>query len=272
MAVTLHRRHAPVLRRLFGPYFSAPGDDAHQFVSGLALSEAAQRRDGLLNAAAWPVEDILEDDDPFLAAQRMVRARSLNANDLKRMAASPRLLAHSLRTWARRDRPFHYKVGAIGFYIASEQRPDPDSRVTLTDRRDRLGLPILRTNWRIGAQDRATQAALARTIASEFQRLGLPEARPADWVLHGRHDEARLADGCHPTGTTRMSADPATGVVDPDGQVHGVNGLYVAGSSVFPTAGHANPTLMIVAMAARLGEHLKARLQATRATGAAGTA
>ena len=49
-------------------------------------------------------------------------------------------------------------------------------------------------------------------------------------------------------------------MVDSNGQVHGVSGLYVAGASVFPIAGYANPTMMIVALAIRLGDHLKNRL------------
>jgi choline dehydrogenase-like flavoprotein len=60
-------------------------------------------------------------------------------------------------------------------------------------------------------------------------------------------------------GTTRMSANPADGVVDPNCRVHGLANLYVAGSSVFPTAGFMNPTLTIVALAVRMAEHLKSR-------------
>ena len=56
-----------------------------------------------------------------------------------------------------------------------------------------------------------------------------------------------------------MSDDPRRGVVDRDGRVHGVDNLYVAGSSVFPCAGHANPTLTVVALALRLAEHLGER-------------
>ena len=54
-----------------------------------------------------------------------------------------------------------------------------------------------------------------------------------------------------------MHRDPALGVVDEDCRVHGVANLYVAGSSVFPTAGAANPTLTITALALRLADHLK---------------
>jgi choline dehydrogenase-like flavoprotein len=66
-----------------------------------------------------------------------------------------------------------------------------------------------------------------------------------------------FVDVFHPTGTTRMSSNPKTGVVDENCQVYGVDNVYIAGSSVFPTSGHANPTLMIVAMSgARLASAL----------------
>ena len=60
-------------------------------------------------------------------------------------------------------------------------------------------------------------------------------------------------------GTTRMSSDPATGVVDADCRVHGYHNLFVAGSSVFTTGGWANPTLTILALTDRLGDHLLSR-------------
>jgi choline dehydrogenase-like flavoprotein len=63
--------------------------------------------------------------------------------------------------------------------------------------------------------------------------------------------------GNHHMGTTRMSADPKTGVVDPNSQVFGVSNLYVAGSSVFPTYGASNPTMNLVALTLRLANHLK---------------
>jgi choline dehydrogenase-like flavoprotein len=54
-----------------------------------------------------------------------------------------------------------------------------------------------------------------------------------------------------------MHVDPRHGVVDADGLVHGLKNLYVAGSSLFPTAGAANPTFTLVALALRLADRLK---------------
>ena len=72
---------------------------------------------------------------------------------------------------------------------------------------------------------------------------------------------AAVLDGArgshHHMGTTRMHEDPKRGVVDPDCRVHGIENLFVAGSSVFPTCGHANPTLTIVALTLRLADHIR---------------
>jgi choline dehydrogenase-like flavoprotein len=66
----------------------------------------------------------------------------------------------------------------------------------------------------------------------------------------------------HTLGTTRMAQSPAFGVVDANCQVHGVKGLFIAGSSTFPTSGHANPVLMIVSLAIRLSDAIKTELAA----------
>jgi choline dehydrogenase-like flavoprotein len=57
-----------------------------------------------------------------------------------------------------------------------------------------------------------------------------------------------------------MSNDPRFGVVNSKCQVHGVGGLYIAGASVFPTSGHANPTLMLVSLAIRIADQIKTDL------------
>jgi nucleoside-diphosphate-sugar epimerase len=146
-----------------------------------------------------------------------------------------------------------------------EQRPDPDSRVTLSDARDRFGMRLPRIDWRVHEDEPRSMRRMAELLAEALPRMGFPTPVLADWVCEGADFPADFVDVAHPTGTTRMSDDPAAGVVDADGRVHGIEGLYVAGSSVFPTAGHCNPTQMIVALAVRLADHLKARTAATSA-------
>jgi choline dehydrogenase-like flavoprotein len=77
------------------------------------------------------------------------------------------------------------------------------------------------------------------------------------WIAEDRPQDGVIIDMGHTAGTTRMSDDPKLGVVNSNCRVHGVAGLYVAGASVFPTIGHANPTLMIVALAIRLADRIK---------------
>jgi choline dehydrogenase-like flavoprotein len=97
-----------------------------------------------------------------------------------------------------------------------------------------------------------------RSLAMEVGALGL--GRMTLEVEDDGYWPAPVAGGNHHMGTTRMHEDPRRGVVDRNGRVHGVANLYVAGSSVFPTAGASNPTLTIVALTLRLAAHLRARM------------
>ncbi|MHA1571587.1 MAG: FAD-dependent oxidoreductase [Alphaproteobacteria bacterium] len=145
--------------------------------------------------------------------------------------------------------------------IRSEQVPNPDSRVMLAKDLDALGLRRTLLDWRMGDQDRRTMEVMGRTLGEEFGRLGMGRVRLEDWLLAndgGWTNE--VIESSHHMGTTRMASDPSQGVVDEDCRVHGVENLYVAGSSVFPTGGHVNPTLTIVALALRLADTIKGKL------------
>jgi choline dehydrogenase-like flavoprotein len=134
-----------------------------------------------------------------------------------------------------------------------EQPPTPDSRVTLSNERDALGVQRLRLDWRIGSEVGASIMRMQRLLAEGVARTGLGRVEPGE-------GEPAYTDASHHMGTTRMSVDPRHGVVDVNCKVHGVNNLYMAGSSVFPCAGHANPTLTIVALSLRLARHLAPHL------------
>lgn len=255
-------------RDLFGPHVLDNERGRHDFIFGYSLSPERQQAEQLLNTAAWPYEEY-SPSDPFAAMTRLARGpRDHVLRDAVAAVSDPALLLKAIRSRRMRQR-IRRKVDRIGFLVTSEQVPDPDSRVQLSGIKDRLGLPISRVDWRVHEAEARSQAALAQSIRSEFARLGLPVIRIADWVRDGNWKGAKFVDGCHPIATTRMSVRPEDGVVDENCQVHGVSGLYVAGSSVFPTAGHANPTLMIVALAIRLADHLRHSVSTKATTGAA---
>jgi len=143
--------------------------------------------------------------------------------------------------------------GPIELEIHLEQAPDPENRVVLNRTLDPLGQPRAELHWRWGETDRRNLARARLLLVEELARarVGRVVVRPGARLDPSAH---------HHMGTTRMSLAPRLGVVDPDCRVHGVANLFVAGSSVFPTGGFANPTLTIVALSLRLADHLKARL------------
>jgi choline dehydrogenase-like flavoprotein len=116
-------------------------------------------------------------------------------------------------------------------------------------------MPRVQLDWRLTRQDKdsvirtleITGAALA---GAGLGRLKMLVDDSAEWP-------SDLAGGWHHMGTTRMSDSPREGVVDRDCRVHGMSNLFVAGSSVFPTAGSGTPTMTIVALALRLSDHLR---------------
>lgn len=140
--------------------------------------------------------------------------------------------------------------------IRAEQRPLPESRVTLGSGRDALGMPRVNLHWQISPADVASIRRTLELMGDEIGRAGLGRLwMPLD--VDGEFRTQLTEGGSHHMGTTRMSASPADGIVDSDCRVHGVSNLYIAGSSVFPTIGFGNPTLTIVALALRLAAHLK---------------
>ncbi len=160
--------------------------------------------------------------------------------------------------------------GMTGLYliIRGEQAPNPESRVLLSAERDDLGERRADLSWQLSALDKHTARVFSHVFDKEMKRMGKGTVSPCDWIEEpGDHWPVDPTVGNHPIagyhhiGGTRMSDDPKSGVVDADCRVHGYGNLHVAGSSVFATAGWANPTLTIVALALRLAERLDGELR-----------
>ncbi|MGX0879133.1 choline dehydrogenase-like flavoprotein [Roseovarius sp. MBR-154] len=162
-------------------------------------------------------------------------------------------------------------AGSFQVMVRAEQAPDPESRITLSARRDALGQPMARLDWRVGAQEVATARAMGEVFGAALDRAGIGGFVRADWLddaAAGWPTDPTISGhalgGYHHMGTTRMGTDPATSVVDPECRLHGVDNLWIAGSSVFPTGGWSNPTLMIIALSLRLAERVAAEAERTR--------
>jgi choline dehydrogenase-like flavoprotein len=141
---------------------------------------------------------------------------------------------------------------AFQLLINLEQRPNPDNRLLLGRTRDAFGSPRVNLFWRWSAREQENLHRLRMVIASTLEDRGLGRVE----INAGLRPDPNAH---HHSGTTRMHEDPRWGVTDADGRVHGTDNLFVTGSSIFCSAGFANPTLTIVAFALRLADHLKAR-------------
>ena len=258
----------PTVVQRFGLFGAKVHGRVHMYQPGLVPSEEIQQQERLLHCAAFMSEERAP-NDPWDALKRLLRARSRNPfSDLRAVVGRSDLLARGvgMRVLDRSGVPgrairgLPHKLAGMGIDGIAEQRPDPDSRITLSDRSDSLGVPIARVHWRIDDDVRRSFIRLGHLLASELARAGLPTPLLEDWIAEKRPEQSVITDHGHTSGTTRMSDDPRLGVVDANCQVHGVERLYVAGASVFPTSGHANPTLMIVSLAIRLADRIKVDL------------
>jgi len=239
---------------------------------GLKLPFEVMRRDALLNNTAFLVpefEDATFNNDfrnhGWVSFSSMVKAFAsgkkpdrfaenyCNAvEDTDAIAVG--VYRHVMRRFLREG-----KTVAARLRQDAEQSPNPDSRVYLSDETDVFGWRKAGLDWQIASSDldslRRTHEHIGAAVGAAGLgrlQLGIPDPPDLDIVYTGYHH----------MGTTRMHDSPQNGVVDRNCKVHSVKNLYMAGSSVFPTCGTSNPTLTIVALAARLADHLIPNLTA----------
>jgi choline dehydrogenase-like flavoprotein len=161
---------------------------------------------------------------------------------------------------------------APGFFVRSaanvypldyhgEHLPNPDSRVLLTSERDALGVPRIRTEMRFSDEDVASVERAMRELDTALRDAGVGHLEFLfDDIAAGVRECLREGSGFHQTGTTRMAATAADGVVGSNLAVFGAQSLFVASTSTFPTSSQANPTLTGIAFALRLAQHLDREL------------
>lgn len=254
----------PTDEKRFAHYFRPHNRRHARLFPKVPLAEAAQRAHGVLNATAGivytpPTHSGLASVKAFYKAlgERDVLAAPKHAKNI--LGGAGALSRGLFQALVRRRSPTapHSKVTLLAHI---EQSPNWDSRITLSETRDRLGTPRAKIDWRLTELDRRTFDVFAQTVGEELERTGLARAQRPSW-LQSPTWTAHVEDFYHHIGTARMGEDPRTSVVDPDLRVHGLGNLFIASSAVFPTGGASNPTLTIIALALRLADFIKGEEQ-----------
>jgi choline dehydrogenase-like flavoprotein len=245
------------------------------------LSDERQLELGVLNIIGFPLRPPIRDPHhhdavlSLLFLEECMRQRRLpplgtaGRHVANIVFNNPAAWASAVRqAWLRTRRPRlpfvvpYTRRAQEAFCFQSEHAPNRESRLLLSDELDELGMPRMTPQVRFSEIDFRTVRHFYREVDRSLRTHGLG-ALEYDSAELDRHLEAlqeRFNSAGHHIGTTRMSSRPELGVVDADCRVHSLKNLYVCGSSVFPTSGHANPTLTALALSLRLADHLSQEL------------
>jgi choline dehydrogenase-like flavoprotein len=177
----------------------------------------------------------------------------------------PKILGVGAHPWQAASPLWHYAVRGRSFSpgaklqvgLTSEQEPDPESRILLSEQTDALGMRRANVRWKVGDSAGRTLRLFAQLLVEQFHAANIGAIEVDDWIRDENSNwREHICDQYHHIGTARMSDSPREGVVDRNSRVHGIGNLYIAGSAVFPTSGHSNPTLTILALCFRLLDHI----------------
>lgn len=245
-----------------------------KYLARFAASESLQRRERLLGAiGAIVYEGVFfppghQSQSPSITAGKLLyrsvrrgELRSKAPAALRTIARNPMpLFAAGLRYFALRRSELDMSGTAL-LGITCEQAPNAASRIYLVDSRDALGVRRVALDWQLTEHEIRTIRTFAEIAAAELERLDLASVDTSSFVLPD--DPAALSgfvvDAGHHMGTTRMGSDASVGVVNSECRVYGIDNLYIAGCSVFPTGGCSNPTFTLLALAIRVADTVRAR-------------
>jgi choline dehydrogenase-like flavoprotein len=195
-------------------------------------------------------------DGPFRRERSAMRFSLNNDGWTRRSAASPvadvtaavneGLFGHELK-----QRLFESVTRQFRFSLSTEVLPDPDNRVTLSEKHDADGLPRPRISFRVGAYTRSAFAPALNVIAE------MVDAMKATIVEEDASIDPKHYSGAgHVMGGCRMGASAADAVTDANCRRFDHPNLYIAGAALWPTCGTANPTLTVAALSLRAADHI----------------
>ena len=150
-----------------------------------------------------------------------------------------------LKSRVRTDRRWIASLWGFG-----ECLPRFENHVRLDDvKRDAWGIPVLHVSMTFGDNERRMCKDMGDEAAAMLEASGVKDAHPIN-------DISTPGAAIHEVGTARMGDDPKTSVVNRWQQAHDVPNLFLMDGSVYPSSACQNPTVTIMALAARASDHL----------------
>src|SRR5215475_3774771 len=137
-----------------------------------------------------------------------------------------------------------------GMWIVGEDMPQETNRVTLSDQKDKWGLPVVDVHFDDHPNDLAMRSHAYGQGKAMYEAVGATRTFPTPPY-----------PSTHNLGTNRMSEKPRDGVVNKNGQTHDVKNLFVSDGSQFTSGAACNPTLTIVSLAIRQADHIAGAMQ-----------
>jgi choline dehydrogenase-like flavoprotein len=259
----IRAKHVDRLNRMAGFRFVGSTMRSLRF----ELSAAAQERERVSNGFGH-ISFRTETTTGFDALRQVLR--SLQASG----RVSPALLLGALS-----DLPYLARVGfwrafynqllwpapaSYEFHVVAEQIPRSENFIQLSSEADAFGLPRSAIRWCVTQDDCRTFSTFRRFFDQFWNRHGLRAVGDLNWIYDPdviSREKVAHGDVFHPGGSTRMGTDRKAAVVDANLLSFEIQNLWVASTSVFPSGGGANPTLMLMLFTMRLGDHLSAKLK-----------
>ena len=248
----------PVDRQAFNAAFANVFRGGYKYQPKMRLNPKVQQEEGILNVAALI---FFHSDADAVAAELKSTAKKLlqgkladvTRAEVMRLLTQAPLLARQSWAYVRQHRAYIAPDARVELGVHCEQIPTSDSRVTLSQERDRLGMLTARLEWQVS--DLELRSIQTCVEVAERSLKGIARVIP-DPDLSSDAFKAKCGDGYHHMGGMRMATSPDAGVVDVQLKLHGVANGYVCSSAVFPSSGFSNPTHTILALAIRLADHL----------------
>jgi choline dehydrogenase-like flavoprotein len=251
----------------FAAWYDSFRRNGIRYAFKLTMADETQRQQQVLNVGGEIYYPSLEDDALAAAKNLLKIVRQPKRfgeipGSIGSIARDPAKLAGAMYRYYVLRQPA--SVGSTNPHLglSLEQAPNPDSRVTLGNELDSLGMRRAKLDWRLTELETRSARQFLDVVAQEWRRLEIGEIDFSMLRLEGREHgaEGGFSDNNHHIGTTRMGTDPKQSVTAPDCRVHGYDNLYIGSSAVFPTGGFSNPTLTVIALCLRIADTLKLRL------------